>query len=116
VSLFSGICDAAFWIRDKAIQEWFWRFVICKITSAIKNMTKLEIDSKQKTFSVKLELAGETEPLAITGDYQIVSDNGKTFFATGGDIQTSKEWLTILAAEFLKGKKIEVPNFVRIIL
>ena len=50
---------------------------------------------------------------AMTGGYQLLVDNGKTFIAPGSDLQTSKEWLTILASEFLKGRSFEVPGFVR---
>ena len=99
-------------IRDRAIEEYLWRFEISKLTSAIRNMKNLEIDSKQKTFSLKLELAGESEPLTVTGNYRLILEDGKTAFAPA-DIQTSKEWLTILAAEFVKGRTFEVPGFVR---
>ena len=75
-------------------------------------MKNLEIDSKQKTFSLKLELAGESEPLTVTGSYQLISEDGKTKFAPA-DIKTSKEWLTILATELVKGQTFEVPNIVR---
>ena len=112
VSLFSGIRDAGFWIRDKAIQEGFWRLVISKKTKAVKNMKNLEIDSKKKTFSVKFELPGENDPLTVTGGYRIVMNDGKPSFAPTDDIKTSKEWLTILAAEFLKGRTFEIPGIV----
>ena len=87
-------------LRDPIIQ-WEVKRRIQNATTAIKDMTNLEIDSKQKTFSVKLELAGESQPLTVTGNYRLNSENGKTSFAPA-DIQTSKEWLTILAAELIK--------------
>jgi hypothetical protein len=102
-------------IRDRAIEEYLWRFEVCKRTSSIRNMKNLEIDSKQKTFLVKLELAGESEPLTVTGSYRLISEGGKTMLAPA-DIQTSKEWLTILAGELVKGRTFEVPGIVRSIL
>ena len=107
MALFSGI-------RDATIQMEVKRRVRNE-TSAITDMKNLEIDSKQKSFSLKLELAGESEALAVTGNYSIVLENGKTFFSAA-DIKTSKEWLTILAVEFVEGRKFEVPSFVRIFL
>lgn len=85
-------------------------------TSAIKDMKDLEINAKQKTFSMKLELAGESEPLAVTGSYRLVVENGKTLFAPNDDIKTSKEWRTILATELLKGRMFEIPNILSSIL
>jgi hypothetical protein len=98
-------------IRDKAIQaaakSW-----LQKQTEAVKDVQSLEIDSKQKTFSMKLELAGEIEPLTVTGSYQLRDNDGKTVLAPA-DIETSKKWLTILAAEQVKGRTFEVPGIVR---
>ena len=107
MSLFSGMRDAA--VQAKLIG------LIREKTSAINNMKDLQIDAKQKTFSLKLELAGENEPLSVTGSYQLTQNDGKTFFEPI-DVKTSKEWLTILATELLKGKTFEVPNIVRSIL
>ena len=73
-------------------------------------MRNLEINSKQKNASLKLELAGESEPLEIKiGGYQFFEDNGKLSMELS-NIQTSKEWLTILATEFLQGKRFEISS------
>lgn len=84
---------------------------IQKKTKAIKNVKNLEIDSRRKTFALQVELPGELEPLAVTGSYRVVAENGKAGFAPS-DIQTSKEWLTILAAELVNGRTFEVPGLV----
>ena len=98
-------------IRDKAIQAAAKSWLQTQ-TEAVKDVQSLEIDSKQKTFSMKLELAGEIEPLTVTGSYQLRDNGGKTVLAPM-DIETSKEWLTILAAEQVKGRTFEVPGIVR---
>jgi hypothetical protein len=98
-------------IRDKALQAAAKRWLQTQ-TEAVKDLQSLEIDSKQKTFSLKLELAGEIEPLMVTGSYQLMNNGGKTVLAPG-NIETSKEWLTILAAEQVKGRTFEVPGIVR---
>ena len=110
-SLLSGIQDAVAKMRNASVQSWVRRQIL-KNTKAVKDLKNLEINSRRKTFSLKLELAGETEPLAISGGYQITVNGGKTFFAPADDLQTSKEWLTILASELLKGRSFEVPGFV----
>lgn len=104
MSVFSGI-------RDSAIQMKLMGLIGEK-TKAIKNMKDLAIDAKQKTFSLKLELAGENEPLVVAGIYRLIVENSKTIFEPI-DVKTSKEWLTVLATELLKGKTFEVPNIVR---
>ncbi len=97
-------------MRDKAILVAARNWLKSK-TNAITDLRSLEIDSKQKTFSLELDLAGETEPLKVTGSYQLVSGGGKTM-VTPTEIKTSKEWLTILAADFVKGRPTEVPGIV----
>ncbi len=97
-------------MRDKAILVAARNWLKSK-TNAIKDIRSLEIDSKQKTFSLELELAGETEPLKVTGSYHLVSGGEKTM-VTPTEIKTSREWLTILAADFVKGRPIEVPGIV----
>ena len=99
-------------MRNASIQSWMRREIL-KNTKAVKDLKNLEIDSRQKTFSLSLDLAGETEPLAVSGHYELTVNGGKTYFAPANDLQTSKEWLTILAAELLKGRSFEVPGFVR---
>ena len=98
-------------IRDKALQAAAKSWLQTQ-TEAVKDVQSLEIDSKQKTFSMKLELAGEIEPLTVTGSYQLMDNGGKTVLAPV-EIETSKEWLTILAAEQVKGRTFEVPGIVR---
>jgi len=94
-------------IRDKAVQVAAKNLILSK-TNAVTDVKSLEIDSQQKTFSLKLELAGEVEPLTVTGSYRLGSGGEKTV-VTPVDIKTSKEWLTILAAELVQGRTFEVP-------
>ena len=104
MSMFSGIRDKAFAAMLNPLAMEFIR----KKTQAIKSIKDLVIDSKQKTFSLKLELPGESEELTVTGSYRVISENGKTS-VTAVDIQTSKEWVTILAGELVKDRTFDVP-------
>jgi hypothetical protein len=98
-------------MRDKAVEAAV-RQMIQRVTTAIKDLKNLKIDPQERTFSLNLELAGETEPLAVTGSYQLVENDGKTRFMPA-NIRTSKEWITILAAELLKGRSFEVPGMAK---
>ena len=85
-------------------------------TQAIRNMTKLHIDSKQHTITLELELAGESAALSVeVGHYQVTEVDGRTMIEVS-DVRTSKEWMTLLAAEFLPGRKFEVPRVARMVL
>ena len=98
-------------MRDRAI-EVAVRQLIQQKTQAIKDLKNLTIDAQQKMFSLNLELVGEPEPLVVTGQYQLIESDGKTRLSPA-NLQTSKEWVTILAAELLKGRSFEVPGMAR---
>lgn len=79
-------------------------------------MTTLHIDSTHKRASCDLQLKGETQPLHVNiGAYELSVANGKTFLEIH-EISTSREWMTLLAQQLVKGKKIEVPEIVASVL
>ena len=84
--------------------------------NSLGTMTTLEIDSKNKKASLELELKGETQPLRVDiADYEVTTAEGKTFIEIR-EFTTSREWINVLAREFLKGKKFEVPEIVHAVL
>lgn len=79
-------------------------------------MTTLQIDSVHQRATLDLELKGETQPLHIVIDrYELTTVGDKTFIELK-ELNTSREWINVLAKEFLKGKKFEVPEAVRSVL
>lgn len=79
-------------------------------------LTALQIDTKNQKAILDLELKGETRPLHITVErYELTTTGGKSFIEIK-EFNTSREWLNVLARNFLKGKKLEVPEAVRAIL
>ena len=80
------------------------------------HMTTLHIDSAKRTASIELELKGETQPLHVAIDrYEVSKADGKTFIEIH-EITTSREWLTLLAQQMVKGKKLEVPELAASVL
>jgi hypothetical protein len=74
----------------------------------IGKMTTLHIDSVTKKIDLTADLAGESEPLTVRASYEIVdSQNGLLF--SPSNIETSREWMTVLANEFLKSQPIQIP-------
>jgi len=79
-------------------------------------MTTLQIDSANKKATLDLELKGETLPLHVTVDrYELTTLEDKTFLEIK-ELTTSREWINVLAGEFLKGKKFEVPEMMKAVL
>lgn len=102
-------------IKDKAVQfalrTWFQ--LKC---NKFGNMTSLQINSKIKTIQLDLELKGETSPIKISiSRYELTEEGGKTYLCVG-EIETSREWINVLLANYLKERRFEVPSAVKIAL
>src|SRR5579885_3081266 len=83
---------------------------------AYGTMTTLQIDSTNHSALFDLELKGETQPLRVNiGRYELTNANGKTFIEIH-EVTTSREWLSLLAQQMVKGKKIEVPELLASVL
>ena len=81
-------------------------------------MTTIQIDSTAKTIRLELELKGEASPVQIdVKSYELSSDAGETFIELG-EIQTSREWINHLIADFLppEKKSFKVPGAVKALL
>jgi hypothetical protein len=73
-------------------------------------MLNLTIDSRQKSIRLELLLKGETEPIIIlVHEYAITSDDQGTSLIIHR-LSVSREWADTLAAQFLTGQKIPVPE------
>ena len=92
-------------LRDSVIRK--------TLNSKIKRfgkMLNLNLDSKNKSITLNVLLAGEESPLKIDiGRYDIVSHDDK-YYLEINDVSTSRLWLNVLAEETLNGEKIEIPS------
>jgi len=86
------------------------------------SMTKLEIDTVNKTVNLDLELKGEAEPIrVIVSNYKLVESGNCTFIEVG-DITASREWMNVVLAEPAVKAMIKtalakpVPGFLKSIL
>jgi hypothetical protein len=83
---------------------------------SLGQMTTLQIDSANKKASFDLELKGESQPLHITiNRYELTTTGDKTLIEIK-EFHTSREWINVVAGNFLKGKKFEVPEVVKALL
>ncbi len=86
-------------------------------------LTKLEVDSHNKSLFLILDLKGESQLIEIrVKHYQLVDRNGDTFLEVG-EIETSREWVNTLLREHLLEKVIRpklretpLPSIVKMLL
>ena len=73
------------------------------------SVTRLQIDSRQKTASAQLALKGEPQPTEIRiGSYALVEEDGVTYISVH-NLEASKEWLSVVLNEYVAGRKFKVP-------
>jgi len=76
-------------------------------------MLNLNIDSTGKNIHLKLQLKGEDVPITIKIiGYNIVEEEDKVFIQIKR-VESSKEWVSLIAEDLLIGKKIELPKQIR---
>jgi len=94
-------------LKDKALSKAIISGINLKIKEYGK-MLKLNLDSTNKTIELEIMLKGEKEPLKVfVNSYEISEEDGK-YFLYAKDIKTSREWINIIAENYLKGEKIEL--------
>ena len=72
-------------------------------------MLDLKVDSKNRRISCTIELAGESSPITVTLiQYELVEEAGGSFLRFD-KIETSREWLTVLAGTALSSHRLPIP-------
>jgi len=113
MSLFSFLTPARDHALAAAVRLWF-----NQTQKRYGHMTTIQIDSNARSIRVELDLKGEAATLAIdVKSYELIAESGETFI-TIGDIETSREWLNVLLADYLKpeNRRFPVPNVVKALL
>ena len=75
-------------------------------------MTALKLDTTARTIEAELELKGETQPVRLHVREYELRDEGGRMVIVFKDVQTSREWLTTLARDFVMNKPFKVPESV----
>lgn len=113
MSLFSFLNPAKDYALEVAVRLWF-----NQTHKRYGTMTKIQIDSAAKTIHVELDLKGETSPLTIdVKGYSLSAEGGETLIELG-EIETSREWVNLLLADYVKpeNRRFPVPGAVKAIL
>ena len=102
-------------LKDKALSTAIKTAINLKIKE-FGEMLRLNLDSQNKKIELELMLLGEKEPLYVeVGSYEISEEDGKHYLIAK-DIKTSREWINIVAKNYLENQKFEIPANVAEIL
>jgi len=95
--------------KDKAISATVKTAINVKIKE-FGEMLRLNLDSQNKKIELELMLLGEKELLYVeVGSYEISEEGGKHYLIAK-DIKTSREWINIVAKNYLENQKFEIPE------
>ncbi len=77
------------------------------------SITSLKLDTTARTIEAELDLKGETMPLRLhVREYELRQEGARAFVVLKS-IETSREWLTTLASDFVVDKPFELPDSVK---
>ena len=80
-----------------------------KHISGFAVVNTIEIDSYQKSFTAEVVLKGEKDPISLKiARYEIISE-GKRHLVIPHNVSASRQWLDILAKEYLEDHAFEIP-------
>jgi hypothetical protein len=85
------------------------RVAINKRLNSIGKMTELSIDTKNKRIWIRLDLAGENEPIEVEILRYHLKTQGETAHITVEQASASREWLTVALREFVVGQEVTIP-------
>jgi hypothetical protein len=84
--------------------------IVKKAVEQYGELQDFRISSSTKTMFLKILLMGETKPVEINVKrYAVTDEHGSTYLRIY-EIETSREWMTRLAKEFIINQKFEVPS------
>src|ERR1035437_946026 len=96
------------WVRRKLVKVGV-RWHINRKFKRYGRMTELKIDNERRTIEATVMLKGETSPIQIRCAHYELKMNGEAVSLTIGDVSVSREWMSLVAAEFLKNRSISLP-------
>ena len=96
--------------KDRIIEKFALAHLNGTLLAPYGRATSVRIDSTARTLSIEAQLNGEPAPLRIEIAGYEISKEGSRYFAKVQDIRTSREWLSVLAANRLRNVPFELPS------
>jgi len=94
--------------KDRLVEQMGLAYLNSRLLKPYGRATNLRIDSHLNKISIDAQLDGEATPVRLDIDYE-VTKKGDSYFAEVRQVQTSREWLTKLAANELVPVKLKLP-------
>ena len=95
--------------KDKALSK----AILTILNKKLKKfgiISELKLDTKSKKITFKVGLKGELEPLLVTVHRYEIREIEEKYYLVAHDIETSREWINLLAKEYFDNEKFEIPK------
>lgn len=110
------------WLRDQ--KDTSVSFVLQKLVQKrlerYGTVNDLKIDSRRQSASIQLLAKGEVEPILLTVEKYLVTQDSSGSFVTIQNARASREWLTLLLEDVVLGKSFPIPeeyaSYVKLVL
>ena len=70
----------------------------------------LKLNTKDKKIELTVGLKGELEPLQVIVHRYEIKEIEEKYYLVAHDIETSREWINLVANEYLYNEKFEIPQ------
>jgi hypothetical protein len=94
--------------KDRLIEPVVLSYLNSTLLPRYGKATSLTIDSALHSVQVEVELKGETSPVKIEVTAYEFFKEEESYFVVVKEIGTSREWLTALAQDHLRGRRFEL--------
>lgn len=75
-------------------------------------MTEISIDTRKRSLRVRIDLAGEAEPVDVYIKKYDLKRRGDALVLTIVEARTSRDWITAALREFVVGRRFTIPESV----
>jgi hypothetical protein len=80
-----------------------------KLIARYGKVTELKLDSTQKTIAAICVLDGERDPITVRVGKYVIEDVGSKKYISARDCTCSRPWAQSLLADFVEGRRVELP-------
>ncbi len=106
--MFGAIGNVLGAAKDRAAEAAIKSYLRAKI-SKFGEVTRLELDSKNKRIGVELNLDGEVSPIQLNvNEYELFRKNGEHYVVLRS-VDCSRKWLATALQEYVIGRQFKVP-------
>lgn len=107
--MFGALSNAFGNARDRTVEAAARGYISRKIEK-FGELTKLEINSREKTLAFEVALKGEVSPVSVQIDrYEVVQRNGESFIIVR-QAKASREWISAAIQEHVIGQEFKLPS------